>query len=402
MATLILLLCLVEMAHAYRSVAYFVNWGIYARNYMPADLPANQLTHVNYAFADVNPNSGEIVLSDPYADIEKHFPGDSWSSESEDLFGSLKQLFILKQENRKLKVLLSIGGWGAYSLNLAMAASTPKGRSNFARSAVQLISDLGLDGLDIDWEFPRDKGEADNFLELLRETYEALEQRMGIHGGPVILTAAVSAGPDKYELLDLKAMDQYISFWNLMAYDYAGSWDSATGHQANLFPSPLAARTPFSTEAALDYYIETAGLNGSKINLGIPLYGRAFCGTDGLGLPFCGVGDGSWEDGVWDYKVLPLPGSTEFYDNDAAASYSYDVSKNMLVTYDSVKSVQRKAAYIKQRGLGGVMYWEASGDVADSRSIIAAAAASLGVLDETCNLLTYPTSKYKTIREGGR
>ena len=185
-------------------------------------------------------------MSDPWADTEIILAG-SVSSTGKSLHGCLEQLYLLKKQNRNLKVLLSIGG-AEYSTNFAQPASTHSGRSKFASSVVSLIRDLGIDGIDISWENIASDIQADHFVQLLqavRTALDAYSTSLSTHYN-FTLTVACPVGPLHYKMLHLQEMAQLVDFWNLMAYDYSGPWSIKTSHQANIFCVDDNS-TPFNT-----------------------------------------------------------------------------------------------------------------------------------------------------------
>ena len=281
-------------------------------------------------------------------------------------------------------------------------AATDAGRQRFCSSAVTLVKDWGFDGIDIDWEYPANANESRDFVLLLRECRRQLDDyaRANAPGYHFLITIASPAGPQNYENMDFAAMDPFVDSWHLMAYDYAGSWDSTTGHQANIFPNPAnPSATKFNTEQAVEAYVRK-GIRAGKIVLGMPLYGRSFEATGGIGQPYNGIGGGSIQSGVWLFKDLPKPGAQELWDDVAVASYSYDPSTRELVSYDTLRSASAKTDYLRRRGLGGAVYWEASGDRAGAESLVGYVSTAMGRPDATPNLLSYPASQYDNIRAG--
>ncbi|TFY77677.1 hypothetical protein EWM64_g6336 [Hericium alpestre] len=266
------------------SVGYFVNWGIYGRKYPPSLIPAQDLTHILYAFANIRQDTGEVFLSDLWADQDIHYPGDSWNDAGTNLYGNFKALYNLKQQNRHLKVLLSIGGW-SYSAAFHPVVVNPTLRSKFVASAVALLENYGLDGLDVDYEYPQNEPQARGYVELLRELRAALDAHAQRKGADYrfLLTIAAPCGPDNYQKLFVREMDQSLDFWNLMAYDFSGSWDQIANHQANIHGPPISA------SQAVSFYTN-AGVARAKLILGVPLYGRSFLNTAGPGTPFSGLG----------------------------------------------------------------------------------------------------------------
>ena len=189
----------------------------------------------------------------------------------------------------------------------------------------------------------------------------------------------------------------------------AGSWDKIANHQANLFGGPISA------SQAVHWYI-SQGVPCHKIILGIPLYGRSFLSTDGPGTTFSGLGQGSWESGVYDYRALPLPGSHILRDERVQASWTYDYGRKEMISFDDEVVGRWKGEYIAREGLGGSMFWELSSDKGGAPregmegghgkeaqpgpSLVRVVKEAMGELDAKPNWLRYEGSKFQNLRNG--
>ncbi|MBT6499385.1 MAG: hypothetical protein HOK67_05735, partial [Deltaproteobacteria bacterium] len=211
----------------------FAEWAVYGRNYHVMDIPADKLTHINYAFAKVT-SDGEIEVWDTYAALEKHYPEtDSW--DVDEIRGNFKQLRLLKEAHPHLKLLVALGGWTG-SQYFSDISGTEEGRIRFAESAKRFLEAYPIfDGFDIDWEFPVLDGLTPGRPEDRENFSLRLAQLRTTLGPDRLISAAVNAGPNGIAAIDFREVVKYVDWIGLMTYDFHGTWDPTTGYNAALY-----------------------------------------------------------------------------------------------------------------------------------------------------------------------
>lgn len=332
----------------YRLVGYVAGWE------KPVPIAAEKLTAINFAFAHIG--------SDGRAGLDQ-----AGSAEA------LSRLHALRMRNPRLKILVSIGGWGADGFS--DAASTDATRATFAQSVDELIVKHGLDGIDLDWEYPglpgpgirhRDE-DRPNFTLLLRTLREHLDalgaKRSRRADSPYLLTAALADG-EFTKFIELDRIHPYLDWIDLMTYDFHNSLTPTTGHHAALRRSQTSAASERSIDRAVTQYL-SAGVPARKLVVGVPFYGRAFAdvkaGRKGLDQPYGHYeGDHPWPQLVADF--IDRNGYARHWDAAAQVPYLWNAQTRVFVSYDDPQSLKLKAEFVKARGLGGMMYWEQSQD----------------------------------------
>ncbi|GAB3029257.1 MULTISPECIES: glycoside hydrolase family 18 protein [Oleiagrimonas] len=318
----------------------------------PADIEASRLDAIIFAFAQVE--NGEVVLDAKHTDAFARFQP-------------------LRQRNPKLKLLISVGGWGADGFS--DAAMTPASRKRFADSAVTLLERVHADGLDVDWEYPghasagikaRDSDRV-HFTLLLSALRRAMDHASRTHPEDprhFLLTAALADGPF-VDHVQLRAIARLLDWINLMTYDFNNSMTPTTGHHAGLYRSAVStARTDRYADKAVRQYL-AAHVPARKIMLGAAFYARAF--TDvrdrerGRYQPYGSfLGTFDWQQLKTGY--IDRNGFTRYWDARAQAPYLWNPRTRTFITYDDPQSLRAKADYVKEHRLGGIMYWEQSLD----------------------------------------
>ena len=326
----------------YYKIGYI--WDNYLDKVTPEDM--RMLTHINIAFGLVE--NGKIKIS--------HLKNTDYIKK-------------LREYNPEIKILLSVGGWGAGGFS--KAASTLDGCIKFAQSGYDAYTALGLDGIDIDWEYPcSDAAKIDaspddkyNFTLMMQKLREALPNS-------AMLTIAAGAGQYFIDGTEMEKVEKYLDYVQLMTYDMCGD-GAITVHHTNLFESSKSDNS--SAAHAVDIF-NKAGVPSDKLIIGAAFYSREWRnisapdteklpGLSGLSGLYQSVGvyaqfGAKFADLCENY--INKNGYTRYWDDVAKAPYLFNGSH--FITYDDEESIAHKCEYIKQKGVKGIMYWEHSCD----------------------------------------
>jgi chitinase len=203
---------------------------------------------------------------------------------------------------------------------------------------MRVVQEFGLDGIDIDWEYPTSNAagissspdDTDNFTKLMRDIRASI-------GKDKFLTLATAASA---EYIDFKDIMKYVDFVNIMAYDMA----NAPKHHSALYESENSGE--ITSDMAVKAH-HKAGVPMRKLVLGMPFYGRG-------GVRHLGFND--YKDIVKDTVYAKM------WDDKALVPYVADEDGTLLLGYEDPVSLTIKCRYAIENGMKGAMYWDYNGD----------------------------------------
>jgi len=373
-------------------IGYYASWQWYDRNKLadPAKIDFSKYDRINYAFFQPD-TEGNVYGTDDWADPQLLWGPYDWSNAgpthcSWDRPGPAGRKCAHHDESRGMIALAhgvgtevwpSIGGWTLSDNFPGIAASAAK-REHFARQCVELIEAYGFDGVDIDWEYPGYKdhsgtpADTENFTLLLRAIRSKLDRLGSLRNRFYGLTAALPCGPDKIDKIEVNKIKDILTELNLMSYDLHGSWDVLTGTNAPMFDQGWTDQTKrWSVHGCVNNYVDL-GVPLTKLNIGLPFYGRSFRGATGMKQTHGGADDINYhlDEGSPQYFniVNELKGMTTYRHEKTQTQYAVFNIGGGLVSYDDPRAICDKVGYANERGLHGFLIWEISGDMIDMGS----------------------------------
>ncbi|KAL7472628.1 hypothetical protein ACHAXS_012995 [Conticribra weissflogii] len=400
-------------------IGYYAGWQWYDRNKFadPVNVDFSKYDRINYAFFQPD-LKGNIYGTDEWADPQLLWGPYEYNAANQDEntnyfcswdFPDKKNcnyhqtdkgiIHLAKQAGAQ--VMPSIGGW-TLSDNFPTIAASQSTRDYFAQQCVELLKAYDFDGIDIDWEYPAYEDHSGtpedtvNFTLLLQAIRDALDAHGAQTGKYYPLSAALPCGPDKIENIEVHNIKDILDELNLMSYDLHGAWDELTGMNAPLYDQGWTDLTKrWSIHGCVENYREK-GVPLSKMNLGLPWYGRSFRKATGTKQLHGGPDDINFhlDEGSPQYFniVNELHRMDTYRHEKTATQYAVFLdSDGGFTSYDDPRAICDKVEYALERGMHGFLVWEISGDMLDN--------GETPLIDATNSKLQDPSLDCSTLRD---
>lgn len=277
---------------------------------------------INYAFANIN--SSSTVTIDNVTRMDSVYK---------------------KGKANGAKVFLSVAGDANLFKSMATATGT---RNIFVKDLMNKVRQYKLDGIDMDWEYPRSSdGSADTYSLLMKELSDSLHV-----DGKYYLSAAITPGIYAGSIRDgiRNEIFDYADFINVMMYDDFTT-DPTRQYQQH---------SPYDIVPKSFNYWLNRGMPKEKLVVGIPNYGRP------SGMTQSGT--------ALSYKTILQQGGSPLSDSAMVTTTGFPLYK---IYYNGETTVKKKAAYAKAFA-GGIMFWEIGQDANNDFSLIKAACDTIG------------------------
>ncbi|MBA4155855.1 MAG: Ig-like domain-containing protein [Gemmatimonadetes bacterium] len=268
-----------------------------------------------------------------------------------------------------VKVLLTVGSAGTRTQFLG--ATSDVNRATFIENIVGRMRLHGYDGLDIDWESMRESD-----FPQFRVFIEELSAELNKISPRPLLTAAVLQSHIYAPLF--RDLQPHLDMINLMTYDMSGPWPGwVTWHNSPLYDGgykfPNTNKTVPSADQLVKQFV-AAGVDRSKLGIGIAFYGKLWTGGDGTSTGGATRPRQSWTTAptmssgeVKYYRIMERHYDPSRYGWDDVAKVPYlsfdnpGSSEDRFLSYENEESVAHKVRYAATERIGGLIIWEING-----------------------------------------
>lgn len=243
-------------------VAYFEswNWGRACLNMHVDSIDTSVYTHIHFAFANIT------------ADFQVDVSG------AQGEFDRFKKMTGVKK-------IMSFGGW-AFSTepgtsSILREATKAGNRAKFTTNLSIFAAANGLDGIDLDWEYPgvpSSPGVPGGDPAEGMDYYNTLAQLKTKIGSGKTVSFAAPASYWYLKAFPIELMGAAIDYIIYMTYDLHGQWDYGNKWTSPGCPTGNCLRSHVNLTETINALsmITKAGVASNKIVVGVTSYGRSF------------------------------------------------------------------------------------------------------------------------------